>query len=244
MAARRGRTLTSGAAAAAVLLGTVATAAGWSWAILLVAFFASATVLTRMESGRKLLNTAGTGDAGGERDAMQVLANGGLFGAVAILSLMTGNDLWLVAATGAIAASTADTWATEIGTAASGSARSLLTFRKVQAGTSGAITLRGTLAAIAGSAFIAGIILGLGHPIKHACAAVAGGIVGSLLDSLVGATLQSQRWCDQCGVVTEGMTHTCGNSTSHRSGFAWLDNDGVNALASAGGALAGIVCAL
>lgn len=193
---------------------------------------------------RKERNTAGIAEKGGERDLIQVLANGGLFGLFAALAVVTGSEFWLVAATGAIAASTADTWATEIGTAASGTARSLRTFRKVQAGTSGAVTVRGTLAAITGSVFIAGISLGLGLPIQNACAAIAGGVGGSLFDSLLGTTIQSQRWCEQCGVVTERMTHTCNTATKHRTGLTWLDNDGVNALASAGGALGGVMCAL
>ena len=90
--ARRTRSLTPGGAAAAVVLGALATAAGWPWAILLISFFFSATLFSRMASERKDRNTAGVAEKGGERDLTQVLANGGLFGLFAVLAVATGSD--------------------------------------------------------------------------------------------------------------------------------------------------------
>lgn len=239
--ARNRRALTANGAVAAVVLGTITGAAGWEWAILLVAFFISATSFSRMDASRKAAITAGFAEKGGERDVLQVLANGGVFGALAILGLMSGNASWIVPAAGAIAASTSDTWATEIGTLTSGSARSILDFRKVHPGTSGGVTMRGTLAAAAGAIFISGLALLLGLPDEAIYASMAGGIGGSLMDSLLGATLQSKRWCGQCGSETERLTHTCGAMTTHKGGLRWLDNDGVNAISSLGGALLGAV---
>ena len=42
-----------------------------------------------------------------------------------------------------------------------------------------------------------------------------------------------------CNVETERRVHGCGTMTRLAGGFAWLDNDGVNALATISGALAG-----
>jgi uncharacterized protein (TIGR00297 family) len=233
------RALTRKGSATAVLLGATCAAAGWIWAALLLAFFFTGTVLSRMAADTKAEHTRGIVEKDGNRDHVQVLANGGLFSLLALCSLLFDNGAFLFPAAGAIAASTADTWSTETGTAASGSARSLLGFREVQAGTSGAVSAAGTLAAIAGAIFIAGIALAFGGSGRLASAAIAGGIGGSFLDSLAGATIQAQRWCGQCGKTTERMTHTCGSTTEHKRGIRWLDNDAVNALAGVGGALIG-----
>jgi uncharacterized membrane protein len=58
-----------------------------------------------------------------------------------------------------------------------------------------------------------------------------------------GASLQAQRWCASCAVATEQRIHRCGASTTVTRGIAWLDNDGVNAIATIGGALLGAALA-
>lgn len=241
---RSRRALTGDGAIAATVLGSLAAAAGWEWAALLIAFFVTGTLFSRMSVATKAAHTAGITEKGGQRDFVQVLANGGLFGLLAVCSVVYGSDLFIIPAAGAIAAATSDTWATEIGTAASGRARSILGFGEVQAGTSGAISGSGTIAAVAGAIFIAGVALAFGGAGDVACAAIIGGIGGSFLDSIAGATVQSQRWCAQCGMSTERMTHTCGQHTTHQRGVSWLDNDGVNALATVGGAAIGALCLL
>ena len=154
-------------------------------------------------------------------------------GPVALMALL------IIPAVGAIAASTSDTWATEVGTLYSASARSVLSGRRVQAGTSGGITAVGTMAGVGGASFIAVLSVALALPASSAAAALAGGIGGSLLDSVLGATVQSRKWCAQCGRETERTVHTCGAMTEHRRGLARFDNDGVNLLGSAAGAAIG-----
>ena len=65
-----------------------------------------------------------------------------------------------------------------------------------------------------------------------------GGIVGSLVDSLLGATCQAVYRCPRCGTDTERRVHSCGARTVHVRGLRWLDNDAVNALSTVAGALA------
>ena len=240
--ARRAGSLAPGGAAAAVVVGTICIAAGWGWGALLVAFFVASSSLSRLGRARK---EAATGDIvakGGARDARQVLANGGLFAAAALCSLAVSWPGWMVLGAGALAAATSDTWATELGTLAGAVPRSILTGRVVARGTSGGITVAGLVAAVAGAAFVAGLAWLIGWP--RTGAVLAGGVVGSTADSLLGATIQARRWCDRCGVGTEREIHSCGASTRRAGGLAWLDNDGVNLASTLAGAVAALLVAL
>jgi len=67
--------------------------------------------------------------------------------------------------------------------------------------------------------------------------ALIGGVAGALFDSLLGATVQSRRWCDTCQRETEHIVHQCGTATKNVRGFQWMDNDMVNFLSSAAGGL-------
>lgn len=239
--ARRGRALSAGGAVAATIVGVLALLAGWSWGVLLIAYFATSSALSRVGAERKHDSTAGVVAKGGQRDATQVLANGGLFAAAALLAIVDPTHVarWSALGAGVLAASASDTWATEIGTLASRPPRSIVTWRPVPAGMSGGITAAGTLAAIAGAAFVAVVILVLGWSVQNALAAFAGGVLGSTLDSLLGATIQARRWCDACGCATERVVHGCNAPTRRSGGLSWMTNDAVNFVSGlAGGLLA------
>jgi uncharacterized protein (TIGR00297 family) len=238
--ARRARSLSLDGAACATVVGTVCVAAGWDWGALLIAFFVASTLLTRLGRSVKETRTSGFVEKGGERDAAQVLANGGVFAAAAAAFVIHPATLWQAIGAGALAASTSDTWATEVGTLSAAAPRSILSWRPVAPGTSGGITVPGTLAAVAGAAFLGGVAAVLGWPARVAGAAIAGGIVGSTADSVLGATLQARRWCPQCNLATERVVHSCGTVTAHAGGVRWLTNDGVNAVSSAIGAVFGL----
>jgi uncharacterized protein (TIGR00297 family) len=239
VAARRARALTTGGAAAAVVVGTVAVAAGWAWGALLIAFFVASTALSRWRRVEKERRTCGVVEKGGERDAAQVLANGGAFAVVAAGALAWPDPAWAAAGAGALAAATADTWATEIGTLAAGRPRALLGWRPVPPGTSGAVSAPGTAAMFVGAAFVALVARLLGFAPIVAVAALAGGIAGAVADSVLGATIQSRRWCDRCDVGTEQPTHTCGTPTRPAGGLAAVGNDVVNVACGAVGAAVG-----
>jgi uncharacterized membrane protein len=143
--------------------------------------------------------------------------------------------------------------------------------RKVERGTSGGITLFGSLAALAGSAFIAllavlfwqGQILSLPAgspswlaalvsppalmltlPQKAACFGIImiAGFAGSLLDSFLGATFQAIYFCPTCQKETERYPlHTCGTPTRQIRGLAWLDNDWVNIACTLTGSVAALL---
>jgi uncharacterized protein (TIGR00297 family) len=197
--AYRLRALTVSGAWAAAACGTVLYGAGgWMWAALIAVFFATSSALTRLDAGprgrpRRSLDRLG-------RRWDQVAANGGVATLAAAAYGLTGSPVAFAAGAGAIAAATADTWATEVGRWSPAPPRLVTTWAPVPHGTSGGITAAGTVGAAAGALLIAAIatlIGGSSRPV-HIAAVVAGaGFSGSLLDSVLGATIENRwRWAN------------------------------------------------
>jgi uncharacterized protein (TIGR00297 family) len=225
--------LTGAGALAAAGIGTVILSpTGWAGFLALGAFFTGSSLVSRLAPDRGAAFDA----KGQRRDPWQVLANGG---PAALGALIPGAGLWM--ATAGLAASAADTWATSVGAWSRVHPRHVLTGRRVDPGSSGGVTLLGTAGAIAGAASVAaGPAILTGEAMLFP-AALAVGILGMLLDSFLGALLQGRFHCDHCDRPTERPAHRCGSAARHTGGFAWLSNDGVNALASGAATVAGFV---
>lgn len=242
------RALTASGALAAFLVGSLlVNAGGWWTGVLIVAFFVSSSALSHYHGGYPAYLFAAKG---GQRDAEQVLANGGVPLLFAIGSaLATDPAPWLIAAAGAIAGACADTWATEIGKTSERLPRMITTWRHSPPGSSGAISTLGTLGALGGAAAIGltasiGILGGWWPPDVPASLVLAivtsAGFAGALVDSVLGATIQAQYRCPRCDVLTEQSVHACGVSTALWRGSPFVTNDLVNTLAIAvAGAMAG-----
>jgi uncharacterized protein (TIGR00297 family) len=229
---------------AAIAAGTLtAGIGGWEWGLLLILFFVSSSALSRFGARRKQQIVAEQWEKGDRRDAGQVFANGGLFSLLALAWAIMPLDAVWAAAVGVLATATGDTWGTEIGVLSKRAPRLITTWRSVASGTSGGITLLGSLAALAGAASIGIGGLLLGRVFQHEArwwvvpAAVAGGAAGVAMDSLLGATVQAMYWCPRCGKETERRVHACGVRTTPLRGLPWLANDAVNGLASLAGGL-------
>jgi uncharacterized protein (TIGR00297 family) len=222
------------------VVGTVTVAAGWSWGILLLLFFVTSSILSRFGHARKIALTRDVVEKDGERDMWQVLANGGVYFIAAIGALLFPSTIPYSLGAGALAAATADTWATEIGTYAGGVPASIISWRRVPPGTSGGISLFGSLAGIAGALFIAVSVTLAKWPVPFA-AALLGGIAGALSDSILGGTIQVRRHCAACNRSTERQVHDCGTKTIHSGGIEWIDNDVVNFFSTTFGALVALL---
>jgi uncharacterized protein (TIGR00297 family) len=156
--------------------------------------------------------------------------------------VLSPSALWALGGVGALAGAAADTWATEIGTAVGGVPRTILGWRPVPAGTSGAVTVAGSVAMVAGACFIGTVAWLAGFDMRVAAAVSVGGIGGATADTILGATLQERRWCARCQVVTERRVHDCGRDTSRRGGWAGMDNDIVNLTSCVAGAVVALLC--
>jgi uncharacterized protein (TIGR00297 family) len=204
----------------------------------LVAFFVSGSALSRRKSVPGEVASA----KGHRRDAIQVLANGGVAAGALALVAVAGAARFRGAALGALAAAAADTWASEIGVWSLAPPRSIVTGLVVPPGASGGVTPLGWGAAAAGGLCVgaAWTLVGKRRWFELIVALISG-VAGSLADSLAGATIQAAYRCDVCGTLAETPGLHCGQPLRLARGHAWMTNDLVNLI---GTAIGGVVGAL
>ena len=208
---------------------------GW---VLLILFFITANILSKLSRAVSKTVESGIQKKGGTRDWAQVLANGGLAGAAALYYGLSGETLALIMFGASIAASTADTWAGEAGILSRRPPVSIRTFRVVPAGMSGGVTWLGTLSSLVGSTMIAlGWYATFADYSNHkwvffASIVAVSGAVGSVVDSFLGATVQAHYYDPKREQVTEREERD-GVKFELCRGVRWIDNDVVNFLSNA-----------
>jgi uncharacterized protein (TIGR00297 family) len=250
LAWRMGSLSNSGAIGATITGGLIFAFGGLPWGVLLLTFFISSSALSKAFKVRKA-NLSEKFSKGSRRDWGQVFANGGLGTILVLMSNAYPGESWIwFAYAGAMAAVNADTWATELGVLNPKHPRLITTREVVEPGTSGGISVYGTLATLGGAALIGlvGVMFSPpGDRWSFLLVTTLGGSCGSLFDSLLGATVQAIYQCPYCDKETERHPlHTCGTVTHQIRGWHWLNNDFVNFLASVVGAsiAIGIWCLL
>lgn len=250
----------SGTLGATFIGGLVFGFGGPTWALILIAFFVGSSLISRIGSRRKA-RAAATFEKAGPRDFAQTMANGGIAALMALIVGFVGHHASLypyctLAYLGALAAATADTWATELGMLSRQRPRLITSGQPVQTGISGGVTLLGLLGSMGG-----GLFLGISAFVFIQAASLAttgqwflsdsflliilpiAGLIGSLTDSVLGATLQRLYYCEQCQTPTEQAIHSCGHSARLLHGVSWMNNDSINFLATCAGAIIAILAA-
>jgi uncharacterized membrane protein len=91
--------------------------------------------------------------------------------------------------------------------------------------------------ALGGSGFAQVAATAWGGAVGLAGAATLGGLAGSLLDSLLGATVQAIYYSHGRTKTTEKPVDPDGTPNEHVRGWSWLNNDWVNFISSGFGAL-------
>lgn len=228
----------SGALAGALLAWSLVALGGLAWAVPALAFFVLSSAWSRVGRARKA-RTEATTQKGSRRDAAQVVANGGAGLAALAMTVFVPSEGWYWAFVASFAAAAADTWGTEIGTWVGGQTRRLGAGPRVAPGTSGGMSLAGTLGVVAGAASVGVPAVWLSPEIGVGGGAVLVGVGlgAAVLDSLLGATLQARYWLPD-GSLTE-RSEADGVALPLAAGVRWLDNDGVNAVCTVSAALAG-----
>eukprot|EP00092_Neocalanus_flemingeri_P022757 GFUD01024677.1.p1 GENE.GFUD01024677.1~~GFUD01024677.1.p1 ORF type:complete len:333 (+),score=67.76 GFUD01024677.1:203-1201(+) len=249
------KSLSTSGALLALVVGFCLTLAHYSFFLCLLAFFITSSKATKYKQEIKAKQEEDFKE-GGQRNWLQVLCNGGMAFELSLLYLLDigSSDLpvdfrhhyrasWLgMAVLGAISCCNGDTWASELGTVmARGDPFLITTFQKVPRGTNGGVTPVGLL-----SSFVGGLVIGVAYFVGVLMSAASmdmevapnqilvilvgglGGFGGSLLDSLLGASLQFSGKDAKTGkiveVAREGVIPIAGKMV--------LDNHSVNLVSS------------
>ncbi|MEB3352602.1 MAG: TIGR00297 family protein [Cyanobacteriota bacterium] len=193
---------------------------GWRGWLAVVAYLALGSAVTRMGFARKQAD--GLAERRGGRRGPENVWGSAFTGAVLALATTTAlapqRQVLLLGFAASFAAKLADTFGSEIGKRWGRTTVLITSLRPVPAGTEGAISAEGTAASAAGALLMAAVMAALGLISGSAALALvaAVGLGATLLESLIGATLQ-RRW-------------------------SWLSNEWVNGLqtaVAAGMAIAG-----
>jgi uncharacterized protein (TIGR00297 family) len=253
VAERRGSLTRSGAAGAVITGTAIFGFGGLAWGLTLIYFFVSSTLLSHFREREKSQVAADKFSKGSKRDLGQALANAGVASTAALSYGLRrhspGPAPLLAAFVGALATANADTWATEVGVLSTDEPRLIISGQPVAPGTSGGVTLLGTGAALAGAASVGIVAEALGAarhtPLRGQLPLLGliGGMAGAMIDSALGATVQTMYWCPRCQKETERRVHRCGQETQRLRGIGWLDNDTVNFASTAAGALVSVLAA-
>ncbi|KQC08775.1 MAG: hypothetical protein APR55_11115 [Methanolinea sp. SDB] len=161
------------------------------WFLVMLTFFILGSICTRYRYEYK--QKMGVEQMhGGARGYLNVFANGSVSAAAAVLWGISGEPMYLALFAGSVATATADTMASEIGVTG-GDPYLITTFKKVPAGTNGGITMIGELTALGGAVIISLFCFLLGIiDMPMAIVGIAAGMVGTNIDSLVGALIENR----------------------------------------------------
>ncbi|MFM9047989.1 MAG: TIGR00297 family protein [Cyanobium sp.] len=178
------------------ILGTVLWGSlGWRGWLAVVAYLALGSAVTKL--GFQAKQARGLAEArGGRRGPENVWGSALVAAVLAGLTPLAGAraPLLLLGFAASLAAKLADTFGSEIGKRWGRHTVLITTLRPVARGTEGAISLEGTAASVVGSGLMAGVMAGLRvieTPMALALV-TAVGVTATLMESLIGATLQQR----------------------------------------------------
>ncbi|CAO3616586.1 unnamed protein product [Cunninghamella blakesleeana] len=244
---RRKKSLTINGAAGAFLLGMVTFSSSyWLFTIVLLTFFITSSKLTKVKAERKR-QLEEDYDLLSERSLIQVICNGLIGGVAASFFHVYGESalcydvtnwgkalVWIYI--GHYACCAGDTWASELGILNKSDPYLITTWKRVAPGVNGAVSPLGLAASLGG-----GLTIGLASAISllfdQRCTGFAwdlvllgslAGLGGSLIDSLLGATVQETLFSKDKNMVVSNKN----KETVVISGWNILDNHQVNLLSS------------
>ncbi|XP_062090687.1 protein PGR [Humulus lupulus] len=249
--AYRRKSLSLSGALTGFIVMAIHIAVGYRFGALILVFFFTSSKLTKVGEEKKRRVEADFKD-GGQRNWIQVLSNSGL--ATILVLIIWRVTAWedkcldskysisvtslIGGVIGHYACCNGDTWSSELGVLSDAQPRLITTFKPVRKGTNGGVTKTGLLAAAAAGAVIGLTFVVFGFFTAKCTYNVVtkqllviplsalAGLTGSLIDSLLGATLQFSGFC----TVRNKVVGKPGPTVKKISGLNFLDNNAVNAV--------------
>lgn len=247
--AYRRKSLDLSGAVAGFLVMSIHLAVNYRFGAMLLVFFFTSSKFTKLGEEKKRLLDAEFKE-GGQRNWIQVLFNSGIATVLVVIAwkLIGSRDMCLDSKQSQLITSliggiighycccNGDTWSSELGILSDDQPRLITTFRPVKRGTNGGVTRAGLLAAAAAGSVIGLTFVLLGFLTAKCTYTVAlkqllvvplsalAGLCGSLIDSLLGATLQFSGFC----TVRNKVVGKPGPTVKKISGLSVLDNNAVN----------------
>ena len=223
------KALAASGAVGTLLVGILIALGFKGYGLLLIGLFFVTSSFWSKYNLKQKENMTDMHEKGSQRDIVQVFANGGVPALIGLSAYLFPADFWLYGFVASIAAANSDTWASELGSLSKKKPFSIFQMKTVEPGTSGAISLQGTISAFAGSALIsiASYFLCGELTIELVFIITTMGVVGCFIDTFLGATVQSAYSCKVCGKQVEKKEH-CQEPTRLIKGNALVNNDVVN----------------
>lgn len=228
---KKKQSLNTSGALAAIFVGFASFSCSYRFGLMLIMFYFTSSKLTKTGHDRKAQLEEGH-KVGGQRDYIQVFCNSILATIVCIVyylchgedrlisfsdgdGMLSSGHLWSIYVAH-YACATADTWASEVGILATSKPRLVTTFflREVPPGTNGGMSLLGTAASAAGGLFIGTLFTGLSFFFQQEdselvqypmlLVGLISGVLGSLIDSILGATMQATYYSKSKQMIAKG----------------------------------------
>ena len=162
------------------------------------------------------------------RNIIQVACNGLIAGIMAVIACLTDKHVFIVSFMSVISESLCDSLASDLGVLSHSDPVDILTFKTVDRGLSGGISVLGTLSAAAGGIITAVFcILIKGSALTGSLVIFLSSFLGVLFDSVLGSSLQPKYRCRICGKMTDSAVH-CGEASEYIKGYGFFSNNMVN----------------
>ena len=199
---------------------------GWILYTALILFFILGSILSKVGKKKHEIEKK-VHKRQGARGVVQVYANAGVPLILSFLFSVTGNYIFFIGAMVAFSTAMADTASSEIGVLSKNKPINIIGFKKTETGLSGGITFLGTISGVIFSFLISLLLMPYG--ISLVLFSTFAGFLGSLIDSVLGATIQAKYENPVDNYLTEKNTLN-GKPLVLYSGLKAIDNDFVNFL--------------
>ena len=169
---------------------------GFNILLILMVFFISSSILSHMKN--KNIQSKKS-----RRTINQVYANGGIALLIFLVSHFFNNDIMPVLILSSVASANADTWGTELGKLSLTQPIDIISRKEIKIGSSGGITIIGTIGSLMGSILIGGLGYFFDLELSVIIAIILAGFSASIIDSIIGSTYQARFICPKNSNISE-----------------------------------------